>query len=222
MSFPTPTFNQKKDSISRGYLPELYTVDDGTYASNSVYGVNAPLTNSYMTQGYQLPKGTTAIELVPGPPSITYLTSMEGCTIRQNGTEVDFVMVVYLDARKAAPVFGNEELRFRPQQYPRNKPPNQYVPLPLSMRNKPSPTFEDVEITDKMGVQIAPDATAGVGTWVLGARLLRDGTLVLIKSDLSLTGNQETALRSSDIDSTFGTPNDVIKITVRGNYLAQL
>lgn len=207
---------------NRGFVPELYTVDAGTYAGDPNYGVAAPAANSYTTSGYQLPRGTTTVELLPGPPPL-YVNSTEGCDIRQQDRDTDFALSVCLDARLVAPAaFGNEELRFRPNPLPRNKPRNQLVPLPISKRGQTAPTFDGVEITDKSGVQIAPDGSAGGGAWVLGARLLRDGTLALTKKDLSAVGTQETALQANEINSTFGAANDVIFINVRGTYKAEV
>jgi hypothetical protein len=80
--------------------------------------------------------------------------------------------------------------------------------------------FDEVEIQNKAGSQIAPDATAGAGSWLLQARLLKDGTIALIKSNVGTVGTQQTALRASEINAGF-VANNVINITIRGRYLAQ-
>lgn len=218
----TDTFDQKANSHgvrNRGFRPELYTVDDGTYASNSAYGAGTAPVSSYLT--VQLSRGTTTVPLIgaAGPP---FVTSTEGCEIRQNGRDVDFICSVTLDGNPATePAFGNEELRIRPQQVPFDQPARYRIPLPLAKRDLPEPTFENVEIQNKAGVQIAPDVTAGAGAWLLEARLLVDGTLVLLKKDVSVTGTQVTALRHADINAGFSA-NNVISITIRGTYKAEV
>lgn len=214
-------FDQKVYSgiSNKGFRPELYTVTDGTYATNSVYGVGAPLLNSYLS--VQIPRGTSTISLV-GATGSPFVPSMEGCSIRQNGYDVDFICNVVLDGNPITePTFGNEELRIRPRRNDFTQPPRYMKPLPLSDRKLDEPNFDNVEIVNKAGVQIAPGATAGAGSWLLQARLLKDGTLALVKKDVSLVGTQQTALRHSDIDSGF-TANDVISITIRGSYRAQV
>lgn len=215
-------FDQKANAngiYNRGFRPELYTVADGTYASNAVYGVGETLLNSYLS--VQIPRGTSTVPLIgaSGPP---FVSSTEGCSIRQNGRDVDFVCSVVLDGNPSTePAYGNEELRIRPQRFDFTQPARYMRPLPLSDRNLDEPNFDSVEILNKSGVQIAPDATAGAGAWLLEARLLKDGTLALVKKDISLIGTQQTALRHSDIDAGF-TSNDVISITIRGSYRAQI
>ena len=224
MSFPVAMFNQKANAAgvnNRGFPPELYTVANGSYAADPNYSMSAGSVNSYAMAGYQLPRGTTSVELLAGPPPL-YVNSTEGCDIRQQDRDVDFVVSVCLDARRAAPAFGDEELRIRPNPHPRNRPRSQYIPLPVPKRDQTAPTVTGVEITDKSGAQIAPDTTAGAGSWVLGARVLKNGILALTKKDLSVVGTQETALQADEIDSTFGAANDVIFITVRGTYKAEI
>ena len=206
------------DINHRGFKPELYTVANGSYASNEVYGVGAALVNTYLP--VQIPRGTSTVTLLPGPPEV-FVSSTEGCDIRQHDSDVDFIISVCLDGNPLTePSYGDEELRFRPQQNP-NFPPRYRIPLPLSKREQTSPTFTDIEIVDKTGVQVAPDASAGAGTWLLGARLLRDGTLALTKRDISVLGTQEVALLASDINAGF-TADNVIFITLRGSYKAQV
>lgn len=219
---PGNPFSQKSNAnriYNRGFRPELYTVANGTYSSNAVYGVGEDLLNSYLN--VQLPRGTTTVPLIgaSGPP---FVPSTEGCDIRQNGKNVEFVCSVVLDGNPLTePSFGNEELRIRPQQVSFVRPARYMIPLPLSDRNLDEPVFDDVEIQDKSGVQIAPDATAGAGAWILQARLLRDGTLALVKKDVSIVGTQQTALLHSDINAGFSADNS-INITIRGSYRAAI
>lgn len=208
------------DITNRGFRPELYTVANGTYASNSVYGVGAAVVNSYLS--VQIPRGTSTVVLSLGPP-VLYVNSTEGCSVRQQGKDADFTMNVCLDGNPlTAPAFGNEELRLRPQQTTPDRPLRYRVPLPLAMNDHAtvSPMFVDTEITNKSGVQIAPDASAGIGAWVLGARLLRDGTIALTKRNLAVVGAVEVALLASDINSGF-VLDGAIFITLRGTYKAQ-
>ena len=218
---PVGIFDQKANAsgiTNRGFRPELYTVANSSYALNAVYSVGAPLVNSYLN--VQIPRGTSTVVLDTGPPPV-FVNSTEGCNIRQQDRDVDFMISVCLDGNPLTkPNFGDEELRLRPQKTPLNRPLRYRVPLPLSKRDQTSPTFNDVEIINKTGVQIAPNASAGAGACVLGARLLRDGLIALTKKDLLLVGIQETALRASDINAGFTTDN-VIFITLRGNYKAQ-
>lgn len=197
-----------------GFRPELYTVAAGSYASNEVYGLGAPLVSSYLD--IQLSRGTTTVPLIgaSGPP---FVNSTEGCDIRQHDNEVEFVCSVTLDANPATdPDLGTEEIRIRPRPITPNLPSRYIIPLPLPTRGS-NPVFEDVEIQNKSGVQVAP---AGVGAWLLEARLLKDGNLALVKKDVSATGTQQTALTHDDISAAF-VANNVISITVRGKYLAQ-
>lgn len=198
-----------------GFRPELYTVAAGTYASNGVYGVGADLVNSY--KNIQLPRGTTTVPLTgaSGPP---FVTSTEGCDIRQHDNEVNFVCSITLDANPSTdPDLNTEELRIRPQRPFYNQPARYMLPFPLPVRGT-QPVFEDVEIQNRTGAQVAP--SVGVGAWVLEARLLVDGTLALAKRNTDTVGTQQTALTHDDIAGAFST-NDVISITMRGKYLAQ-
>lgn len=216
--FETNVFDQKANLngiYNRGFRPELYTVANGTYASNGVYGVGAALANSYLS--IQLSRGTTTVPLVGD----SFVTSTEGCDIRQHGNNIDFVCSVTLNANPLTdPDFNDEEIRIRPRQPAFDRPPRYGIPLPLPDRNLAEPVFDDVEIQNKSGVQIAPDASAGPGAWLLGARLLKDGTLALIKRDTSVTGTQESALLHNDINAGFVADN-VISITIRGSYRSE-
>lgn len=198
-----------------GFSPELFTVVAGSYASNAVYGLGAAATNSYLS--IQLPRGTTTVPLVggSGPP---FVTSTNGCDIRQHDNEVDFICSVVLTGT-TDPAFGSDELRIRPRTTTLADPARYRRGMPLAQHSAQI-VFDEVEIQNKAGTQIAPDATAGGGTWLLQARLLKDGTIALVKSNVGIVGTQQTALKASEINAGF-VANNVINITVRGKYLAQ-
>jgi hypothetical protein len=198
-----------------GFSPELYTVAAGSYASNGVYGLGAALVNSYLD--IQLPRGTTTVPLVgaSGPP---FVTSTNGCDIRQHDNQVNFICSVVLDGT-TDPSFGTGELRIRPRTTTVAEPARYRRGMPLA-KDGAQVVFDEVEIQNKAGSQIAPDATAGAGSWLLQARLLKDGTIALIKSNVGTVGTQQTALRASEINAGF-VANNVINITIRGRYLAQ-
>jgi len=209
---PEAPFDQKANSAgiyNRGFRPELYTVAAGTYASNAVYGVAAAVANSYAS--VQLARGTTTIPNGSGG----FVNSTEGCEIRQHGSDVEFLCSITLNGN-TDPDFSAEELRIKPRNLP-GAPGRYKIPLPLPSRFHEDPVFENVEIQNKAGVQIAPDVTAGVGTWLLEARLLKDGTLALLKKDISVLGTQQTALVHNDINAGFAA-DQVINITIRGTY----
>lgn len=212
-------FDQKSTQdrvLNRGFRPELYTVENGTYVSNSSYGAEAPLTNSYLSN--QLKKGTTVIPLIgaAGPP---FVKSTEGCEIRQNGRDVDFSVSVCLNGN-TDPNFGNEELRIKPRQRTFDQPPRYSIPFPLPCNELPTPTFKVAEILNKAGSPVAPDSGVATGTWVLGARILRDGTMALTKTNIDVAGSNEFPLLHADIDEGF-TADNVIFVNVRGTYKAQ-
>jgi hypothetical protein len=198
-----------------GFSPELYTVASGSYASNAVYGLGAALVNSYLS--IQIPRGTTTVPLTgaSGPP---FVTSTNGCDVRQHDNEVDFVCSVVLNGT-TDPGFGNNELRIHPQTITPDKPARYQRGMPLAKAGSQI-IFDNVEIVNRAGVQIAPDSSAGAGKWLLQARLLKDGTIALVKSNVGTVGTQQLALRASDINAGF-VANNVIIITVRGWYRAQ-
>lgn len=204
-------FDQKANAhgiLNRGFRPELYTVASGTYASNSVHGLGAPVINSYTN--IQLARGV-------GPP---FITSVEGCDIRQHGQSVDFTCSITLDGNPLTePDFSNQELRIRPRRARFDQPGRYGISLPLAKRGTDGPVFKGVEIINKDGVQIAPGSKAGPGAWLLEAKLLIDGSIALLKRNIGILGTQVTALRHADIDDGF-VMNQVIAITVYGSYMA--
>jgi hypothetical protein len=217
-SFPQEVFNQKANAAGitqRGFRPELFTVANGTYASNAVYGSGTAATSTYINN--QLQRGTTTIPLT----GTSFVTSTEGCDIRQQDRDVDFTCSVVLDGT-TDPDFSTQELRIRPYVANPIVPPSHRIPLPLPMKDLPLPLFHDVEIVNKAGVQIAPDATAGQGgVFSLLARLLEDGQLALVVENTVDQPSTSRGLRHDDIDAGFVADN-IIRITVRGTYKAEV
>lgn len=202
--------------IQGGFRPLLYTVANGSYTSNSVYGVNAAQVNNY--QIYQLPRGTSNVPLTGN----AYVTSTEGCDYRKADTKIEFNCSVVLKSRVPDPGFRTEELRIG--VYPRDftDPPEYSKALPNHLRTTDLPLFNDVEILDKNGTQIAPDATTPAGVYRLQARLLWNGNLALVLQDLSSTPPTVRGLQHDDIADAFGVADNVIRINIRGKYSAQV
>jgi len=199
--------------LSGGFRPELYTVDNGAYTSNTRFGPSAPLVTSYLVN--QIPAGTTTVPLgVTGPP---FALSSTGCTYRMQGNKVEFVCNVTLGG--SDPNYPDlEELRIRPaQRINFNRVVGQRgLPIPDSRFSLP--LFNDIEIVNKSGSEAAPDAGTPAGEYQLQARLLLNGELALVLKDIA--GGPPSIIRglqSGDIDGSFAT-NDVINITIRGTY----
>lgn len=219
MASPFQIANLKATStsiIQGGFRPLLFTVANGSYVSNIVFGSGATEVNNYET--YQLPRGTTYVPLTIN----SYVTSTEGCDFQMTGQKVNFICSVVLNAQLIDPGFGTEELRIRP--YPRSDiEPAQYLkPLPVPLRTALLPLFEDVEIVNKLGVQVSPDSGTVAGVYDLQARLLQDGQLALVLKDITTTPPTVRGLQSADINNLFGTADEIIRITIRGCYRAQL
>ncbi len=213
----TETFDHKAVSagiVNSGFRPELYTVANGSYTSNVVYGSGAALVNTYLP--LQLSRGTTTIPL-SGP---SFVTSTEGCDHRQSERDVDFVCSVVLNSNSVDPDFGQEELRIRPRPRRIEDPPRYIKALPIALRALPLPLFEDVEIVNKAGVQIAPDSGTTTGTYIIQARLLQDGTLALVLKDLITQTSR--GLTADDIDAGFIPVDNIIRIIVSGHYKSQV
>lgn len=196
--------------IQGGFRPLLYTVANGSYNSNLVYGSGAAEVNNY--QLFQLSRGTTYTPLI----GASFVTSTEGCDFQMTDKKVVFVCSVVLNAQLSGPAFGTEELRIRPFPREASEPGRYLKPLPLPFTSLP--LFEDIEIVNKFGVSVAPDAGTASGTYILQARLLQDGNLALVVKDISTVPPTVRALQHSDIDSLFDTAEEIIRITVRGTY----
>ncbi len=213
-----PAFGQKSAAtplVLGGFKPLLFTVVNGSYNSNLVFGSGAAQLNSY--QMFQLPRGTTTVPFV-GP---SFVTSTEGCDYQLEEREINFTCSVVLNAQLPDPAFGDEELRIKPFPRLTTEPPQFLKPLPIPLRTAPLPFFDDVEIVNKAGIQIAPDVGSTTGVYILQARLLQDGTLALVLKDITTAPPTVRGFQHDDFDSAFGTLNEIIRIIIRGSYKAQ-
>lgn len=201
--------NEVSFSKKGGYRPELYTVVAGAYASNAVYAMGSPLVHSYYTN--QLAPGTTTVTL-----GAAFVTSKEGCEWEQIGSDVTVTCNVTLGTT-ANPGFGAEELRIKPLR--RNSvEPKSYLrglPTPFSPTEVPILTLE---IVNKSGVQIVPDAGSPAGNYKLGARVLGNGTIALIVRDFNAAPpNAWRGITHDDIAANF-VADQVISFSVHGSY----
>lgn len=208
----TDTTEYSKDLIlgekvyKRGFTPELIAVTPGSYASvnhlNVTPGVPSVVLNSYLVSGAELLRGSIAGS---GNP---LLTSVTGCDIRQDDTNVEFVCCVTLYGAYPGFVAGNE-VRIRPMPPIITQPPRWGVPLPLP---QDSPTF-DIEIIDALsGVEYSVAANT-----ILKARLLVNGQIALFVKNTAAPGT-EVALTNAFF-STIMDIGEGKNIIIRGKYL---
>jgi len=203
-----------EDGITQGgFNPELYSVATNSYNSNASYGTGVPLLTSYLI--HQLPPGMTGVPLgMVGPP---FVTSKTGCKFRLQANKVEFVCNITLGG--ADPDYpDDEELRIRPaKQFMFGSPaPSRGLPAPDPKFSLP--IFNDVEILNKTGSGVAPDAGTPAGDYKIFARLLWNGTLALVlKDSAGVAIPIVRGLQNGDIDLAFAIEN-IVSITVRGTY----
>lgn len=198
--------NVPVNAIGGGFFPQLYTVANGTYTSDNVYGSMAPSLNNY--NAYQLTAGTTTI-----PLGTTFFNSSQACSYDIKGNKVCFVCEVVLDGA-IDPGYGTQELRIR--AFPPYNPQILSKSLPRASNKLVLPLFEDVEILNKDGVPIAP--SVGVGTLLIQARLLLNGEIALVLKNIGVVPSTSRGLQNDDIAGGYVVDN-VIRIIVRGTYL---
>lgn len=205
--------NSENGIIEGGFSPELYSVVNGAYTSNAVYGSYSPLLDSYLTR--QLPRGTTSVSI--GGAGAPFATSSTACQYRQQGNRVDFVCNVTLGGLD--PDFlDNRELRIKAADRVLYNSTIKQKALPLANPTTGIlPLFEDVEILNKSGAEAAPEGL-GTADYKVLARLLLNGDLALVLRD-SEQGPPPVhrGLQNGDIDGAFAADN-IISITIRGSY----
>lgn len=207
-----------QSSDHRGFNPELYTVAAGSFADNAAHSPVEPAVNTYAP--FQLSRGVTTIPLGSG-----FVSSKQGCNIRQRGNEVEFDLSICLDGNSTPGFAVDEELRIRPLQNWITRLLAQRNPLPIPQKPNTSVRLDGVEIVDKDGVQVAPRAAGGSGSWLLSARVLLNGAIALTKLDpgaVTLPGSpvSELPLVAEDIAAALTTDN-VVVINIHGSYLAE-
>lgn len=211
MSFFNNTNRSVQTSVvESGFRPEMFTVANGSYVSNASYGSGVAAANSYSS--IQIARGSTAIPLAGG----ALVSSCEGCNIRVEGNEVDFVCNVVLNAA-TDPAFGTEEVRIKAMT-PVTGLRRNYTSFPLASTKFPSPVFEDVQIVSKLNAAVAPDTNAAADDLKIKARLLHDGSLALVLDNQTTPAVR--GLQHNDFNAGFGA-NAVIFVTVRGRYITE-
>lgn len=202
--------SMQKSVVERGFRPEMFTVANGSYVSNAAYGSGAAAANSYSS--IQIARGSTAIPLV----GTALVSSSEGCNIRVDGNEVEFVCNVVLNAA-VDPAFGTEEVRIKART-PTLGVTRTYTSFPLASTKFPSPVFDDVQIVSKLNAAVAPDTNVAGDDLRIQARLLHDGSLALVLNNQTTPAVR--GLQHDDFNAGFGA-NAVIFVTVRGKYLTE-
>jgi hypothetical protein len=203
-------FNLEKNIVHRGFVPDLVSVQSGSYASNSSYGPGANLkfpadfhTYGPAPGGYNLivPRGGGVLPLLP---------SETGCDIRIDDTNVTFTCTISLSG--TPPVLAAGELRIRPTPTTIPQPNRWNVPFPLALIDdqQSSPVF-DVILRYSSGAA-APPVVVGVPK----ARLLANGWLALFLVNPA-TG-AETALTNAFITANVDN-TDTLNIIIQGQYL---
>lgn len=193
--------------IHRGFVPLLYSVESGSYATAN-HAPAAALVNSYGSTGSNsiLPRGTTTVS-IPGVGS-PFVTSTTGCDIRQSGKNVEFELSISLGGN--APAFAAaDELRIQPVKPVITQPPRWGVPLPI-------PTQEyvfDVDVLFGVGGGVAP----GPANTIWQARLLVNGTIALFFKDVVL--GVETAVTNAWLGTQLDADN-TLNINIFGKYLS--
>jgi hypothetical protein len=209
----TSAKNTEDGVFQNGYSPELYSVANGAYTSNAAYGSFSPLLTSYLTN--QISRGTSTVPI--GAMGHPFAPSTTGCNYRQQGNKVEFVCSVTLGGTD--PDYPDtEELRIRPAQLVQFNRVVGQRGLPLPDPKFSLPLFGDVEILNKLGVVVAPDASTAAGEYQILARLLLNGDLALVLKDGEpMSPPVIRGLQTGDIDEAFAADN-IVNITIRGTY----
>jgi hypothetical protein len=179
---------------------------------------NRSVQNSTLQSGFR--PELVCVTAASGTPTVSNNSyssvSVAGSTrasVRQSGSQVDFTCVVTLDLSQADPGFAaTDELRIRVTPVSSSSSNSRRGLTPASS-SFPLPVFTDVQIVDSTGTF----AVAGQ----YGARLLHDGSLALVSTDLTAAPPSVAALVENDIAGSFGGPaNSTLQISVRGSYSA--
>jgi len=180
----------------RGIVPSLYTVNSGSYGSNSSYGSGKPATHTYES---------------------VVIKSNTSAAIRQHDSEVDFNIQVALDITKPSPFnippfIAAHEIRIKSGISPYLRT------LPCTDPKYGLPLFNNVEmILSESGVN-ALTTVIPVPQGILQARLLYGGDLALVILDT--TTNTIFTITTLEMAQLFNSlvPNQQLLIRVSGTY----
>lgn len=190
--------------------PQLFTVPDGTYGSNGVYGAGVAVSETYESV------------TVRGDGSIHAQSIAE---ISKHGSQIAFSMSVALDISSGTsdPITStDDELRIRTLPLAMSEPARYLNTLPKANGGLVQPLFGEVEFN-----RLATDGTAApvdvlAGSHPLHARLLHGGVLALLKR--TTPGGDPVPVIASDIGSLFDgaiPAYDRLVITVKGRYFME-
>lgn len=193
-----------------GFRPQLFLVSGaagGAYASGPFYGSGAAHTGNYDAQVPPVTVRDSGDSLCP-----------TRAHVRQQDNDIDFDIVICLDASQPDPFGGQptDEVRIgtlplasgEPGRYAGTlKPVNPFYGLPL---------FNEIEVVDQMGTTLLPDITGGF----LQARYLAGGELALVQQDTTAGPPPTTAaLTAAQLGSLLGMgAGSLVRIHVRGQY----
>lgn len=192
--------------VHRGFIPLLYSVAAGSYASAN-HAPAAALVNSYGSTGSNsiVPRGSSTVSI--SGAGFPFVTSTTGCDIRQSGKNVEFMLSISLSG--VTPAFpGLDEVRIQPVKPVITQPPRWGVPLPIPEREY----VFDVDFIDGTGGGAA-SVPAGA---IMRARLLVNGTIALFFQDVTL--GVETAVTNAWLATIIDVDN-VYNLNIFGKYL---
>ncbi len=196
-----------------GFRPQLFLVSGaagGSYASGPFYGSGAAHTGNYDAQVPPITVRDSGNSLCP-----------TRAHVRQQDNDIDFDIVICLDASQPDPFGGQptDEVRIgtlplvsgEPGRYAGTlKPVNPFYGLPL---------FNEIEVVDQTGTTLLPDAFTGTPGRLLQARYLAGGELALVQQDTTNVPPTTAALTAAQLGSLLGLgAGSLIRIHVRGQY----
>jgi len=190
-----------------GFRPQLSLVAAGSYASGPFYGSGAASTGNYDAQAPPVTVRNSSNSLCP-----------TRAHVRQQDNDIDFEIVICLDASQPDPFGGQpaDEVIIRTLPLASGDP-GRYsgVLKPVDPRYG-LPLFHDIEVLDQLGGTLLPDAASSL----LQARYLAGGRLALVQQDLSAGPPPTTsALTAAQIGNLLGLgAGSLVRIHVRGQY----
>ncbi len=195
------------DIQQSGFRPQLSLVAAGSYASGPSYGSGAASTGNYDAQVPPVTVRNSGNSLCPTRSHV-----------RQQDNDIDFEIVICLDASQPDPFGGQstDEVRIRTLPLVSGEPGRYAGTLKPADPRYGLPLFHDIEVVNQMGVTLLPDAASNL----LQARYLAGGELALVQQDLSAGPPPTTsALTAAQIGSLLGLgAGSLVRIHVRGQY----
>lgn len=192
--------------VHRGFIPLLYSVLAGSYATPN-HAPAAALVNSYGSTGSNsiVPRGSSTVSI--SGAGFPFVTSTTGCDIRQSGKNIEFMLSISLSGVDPAFTLA-DELRIQPVKPVITEPPRWGVPLPIPNREY----VFDVDMVDGTG----GGAVSIPANTIMRARLLVNGIIALFFYDTVL--GTETAVTNAWLATIIDVDN-VYNLNIFGKYL---